>query len=195
MKIKSLVFMLALIIAPMYAHASADITLYYSPTCPHCHHARDFISNILIYEYPTLNAKMINLADESTRSEFMSVLKKCNYDKAYVPVIIANDKCFQGFDTVETSGIELRNALNAGLTDSEKSDAQTAAKAFNADADGYRSSNANRLNSIKEIGAQPINTADVSQKKTSGESGVYFYGLLIILVAGIGFILLSKKKK
>ena len=29
--------------------SAADITVYYSPTCPHCHHARDFISNNLIY--------------------------------------------------------------------------------------------------------------------------------------------------
>ena len=34
--------------------SAADITVYYSPSCPHCHHARDFISNALIYEYPTI---------------------------------------------------------------------------------------------------------------------------------------------
>ena len=35
------------------AASAADITVYYSPTCPHCHHARDFIAQNLVYEYPT----------------------------------------------------------------------------------------------------------------------------------------------
>ena len=34
-------------IAFMGAASAANITIYYSPTCPHCHHARDFINNNL----------------------------------------------------------------------------------------------------------------------------------------------------
>ena len=36
------------------AASAADITLYYSPFCPHCHHARDFFVNRIVYEYPKL---------------------------------------------------------------------------------------------------------------------------------------------
>ena len=32
--------------------SAADVTIYYSPSCPHCHHARDFAINTLVYEYP-----------------------------------------------------------------------------------------------------------------------------------------------
>ena len=34
------------------AASAADVTLYYSPSCPHCHHARDFFVNRVVYEYP-----------------------------------------------------------------------------------------------------------------------------------------------
>ena len=40
---------------------AADITIFYSPTCPHCHHARDFISSTLIYEYGDLKVSEINI--------------------------------------------------------------------------------------------------------------------------------------
>ena len=48
---------------------AADITIYYSPTCPHCHHARDFISNTLIYEYPDLRVTTVNVMESANRPE------------------------------------------------------------------------------------------------------------------------------
>jgi len=38
--------------------SAADITIYYSPTCPHCHHARAFIDNELVYEYKTIKVTL-----------------------------------------------------------------------------------------------------------------------------------------
>ena len=46
------------------AASAADITLYYSPYCPHCHHARDFFVNKMIYEYPNLRVVQINVMEE-----------------------------------------------------------------------------------------------------------------------------------
>ena len=45
------------------AASAADITIYYSPSCPHCHHARDFISNTLVYEYPELKVTAVNVME------------------------------------------------------------------------------------------------------------------------------------
>ena len=50
--------------------SAADITVYYSPTCPHCHHARDFISNNLIYEYPTITVTEVNVMDQTNQDKF-----------------------------------------------------------------------------------------------------------------------------
>ena len=47
------------------AASAADITVYYSPTCPHCHHARDFISNNLVYEYPMIKVTEVNVMDQA----------------------------------------------------------------------------------------------------------------------------------
>ena len=42
---------LFLFVGLMSVANAADITIFYSPSCPHCHHARDFFKNELIYEY------------------------------------------------------------------------------------------------------------------------------------------------
>ena len=34
-----------------------------------------------------------------------------------------------------------------------------------------------------------------AQKKTSGGSGAWFYGLLVVLVAALGFVLIRKDNK
>ncbi len=169
---------------------AADITLYYSPTCPHCHHLRDFISSSLVYEYPSLNAKMVNLSEEANREPFFADVKKCGFESTGVPVAIINGKCIQGFDTPETSGQEIRDALNAGLTEEEKSAATKATAEFNASPDAYRSAHSERTSAIHEQ-----ISAETGEKKTSDRSPIYFYGLLIILVTGLGFVMFSKKKK
>ena len=60
---------------------AADITIYYSPTCPHCHHARDFISSALIYEYGDLKVTEVNVMNPDNRPAFADALKKCEYTR------------------------------------------------------------------------------------------------------------------
>ena len=73
---------------------AADITIYYSPTCPHCHHAREFVENTLIYEYNDLKVVNVNVMDANNRSEFFDTLKKCGYERGGVPVLVVGEKCF-----------------------------------------------------------------------------------------------------
>lgn len=175
---------------------AADITVYYSPTCPHCHHARDFVSNNLIYEYPELNVTMVNVMESANRPEFMDTLKKCEYESGGVPVLVIGEKCFQGY--ADSMADDLRAAVEADMTDAAKSIAAENKKAIEADADAFKRAHEDRLNAIVE---REIKSADDdAQKKNrtvnkkSNDSWV-FYVILVVLVLGLGFVLTRKGNK
>ena len=79
------------------AASAANITVYYSPTCPHCHHARDFISNNLVYEYPNLTVSEVNVMVPENAKVVDEAFKKCEYESRGVPLIVVGEKCFQGY--------------------------------------------------------------------------------------------------
>ena len=70
---------------------AADITIFYAPTCPHCHHAREFISSTLIYEYDNLKVSEVDVTKIENRQAFVDALWKCGYQKGGVPVIVVGD--------------------------------------------------------------------------------------------------------
>ena len=115
---------------------AADITIYYSPTCPHCHHARDFISNTLIYEYPNLNVTTVNVMESANRPEFTDTLKKCEYESGGVPVLVIGEKCFQGY--ADSMADDLRAAIEVDMDDAAKSVAAENKKSLAADADAFK---------------------------------------------------------
>lgn len=176
------------------AASAADITVYYSPTCPHCHHAREFIANHLAYEYPMVTVTEVNVMDQANRPKFRETLKKCEYESGGVPVLTIGDKCFQGY--ADFMQAELRDAVAADLSDADKAAAAEAKKAMDADAEKFKSENAEKKATISEFvaNAEPAAAVD-TQKKNSGSSSVWFWGLLIVLVAGLGVILVRKDKK
>ena len=100
------------------AASAADVTLYYSPSCPHCHHARDFFVNKVVYEYPDVRVVQVNVMDHANRPMFERVLEKCNYTSGGVPVIVVGDKCFQGY--ADFMQQELRAAIEVDLSDADK---------------------------------------------------------------------------
>lgn len=183
MKVLSKLFFVFAIVFCACANA-ADVSIYYSPTCPHCHHARDFISNDLIYEYQNISVTTVNVANRENSGAFQDVLKKCGYDKGYVPVIKIGEKCFQGFgnDTRD----ELRAAIEVDMDDSARSAATQNRAAMERDAAAFRNTHAERINAVREMG---------TQKKTESKSGInpmYFaiVGLVILMV----LVLLHKNK-
>ncbi len=175
---------------------AADITVYYSPTCPHCHHARDFISNNLIYEYPELNVTMVNVMESANRPEFMNTLKKCKYESGGVPVLVIGEKCFQGY--ANSMADDLRAAVEVDMTDAAKSIAAENKKAIAADADAFKRAHEDRPNAIVERKVKSAN--DDAQKKNNKvakktDSGWVFYVILVALVVGLGFVLTRKGNK
>ena len=148
-------------VAFMGAASAADITLYYSPTCPHCHHARDFISSSLIYEYPELKVIQVNVMEEANYPKFQETLKKCEYESGGVPVLVIGEKCFQGYG--ESMNTELREAIEIDMDDAAKSTATENKKAMEEDAEKFKSEHSDRTSAITEYVSE--SSADESKKK------------------------------
>ncbi|MDR2413144.1 MAG: hypothetical protein LBD50_02945 [Rickettsiales bacterium] len=170
----------------IFAARAADLTLYYSPTCPHCHNARAFIAGELVYEYPSITAEAVNVMEEKNLPAFQNVLMKCKYESGGVPVIVIGEKCFQGY--ADFMKDELRGAAEAGLSDKQKAAAADVRKSMESDAQKYKSEHKDRENALVERAAD-------APKKNSADKSLYFYGLLIVLVLALGAILLRKKNK
>ena len=180
-----------------YANA-ADITVYHMPTCPHCHHARDFISNNLVYEYPDLKVTLVNVTEAANREEFMATLKKCEYESGGVPVLVIGEKCFQGF--ADSMADDVRAAVEADMTDEAKAIAAENKKSLESDADAFKKAHEDRQNAIAE---REVKSADDDAEKKNNtvksakksDSSWVFYIILIALVLGVGFVLTRKGNK
>lgn len=132
--------------------SAADISIYYSPSCPHCHHAREFIENNLIYEYPSINVTEVNVTLYDNQQVFTDVLKKCEYESGGVPVIVIGDKCFQGYaDYMQT---ELRDAIEVDMSDDNKNFAKNVISEMDKDADAYKSSHQSEAAKVTEYIAE-----------------------------------------
>ena len=178
--------------------SAADVTVYYSPSCPHCHHAREFIENTLVYEYPELKVTMVNVTEPANLPAFQEALKKCEYESGGVPVLVIGDKCEQGYaDFMQDT---LRGHIEVDLNDEQKAAAAANKKAMGEDAEKFKAENASRAQAITEYVASPAadataDNAEPAEKKSEGGSVVWFWGLLIVLVAGLGYVLVRKDKK
>ena len=142
------------------AASAANITIYYSPTCPHCHHAREFISSTLIYEYPQLTVSEVNVMDGDNYPTFQEALKKCEYESGGVPVLVVGDKCFQGY--ADFMQKDLREAVEADLSDADKATAAANKKAIEENAEKFKQEHADRVNAISEYKAA---SEDEAKKK------------------------------
>ena len=166
---------------------AADITIFYSPTCPHCHHARGFIEKTLIYEYDDLKVSTVNVMDADNRQMFMNALKKCNYERGGVPVLVIGDKCFQGYSDSMQS--ELRAAVEIDLTDAQKESATQNRAEMEKDKDAFVSSHSDRKDAVSEMDAK---------KKITNKDGILtdvaLYVFLGLLIVGLGVILFRKSK-
>ena len=177
---------------------AADITIYYSPTCPHCHHALEFISNNLIYEYDNLNVTKVNVTESANRDEFMNALKKCEYESGGVPVLVIGEKCFQGYGDAMQG--DVRAAIEVDLDDAAKTSAAANKSVMETNADEFRANHAERASAIteREITVTKEETAQKKTKKFAGkksDSNWALYVILAVLVIGLGFVVTRKSNK
>ena len=185
MKFTNFIFGLLCVVFISNANA-ADITLYYSPTCPHCHHAREFISNELIYVYDDLKVTTVNVMEQENRQMFFDTLKKCEFKSGGVPVLVIGEKCFQGFGKSSQDGI--REAIEIDLNDEQKKSASENKSEFDKNHDDFVKSRSDRLNAIVEFdGKKKLN------KTSFDATNIILVGLLLFLIGGL--VLLFKKQK
>jgi len=145
MKVSKIVSILFGCVAMANANA-ADITIYHSPSCPHCHHARQFIENTLIYEYGDLKVTEVNVMSADNRQEFVDALQKCGYKSGGVPVIVVGEKCFQGY--ADSRQDELRKAIEIDFTDAQKKTAADNKAKMAENKDDFVKSHADRKQTI-----------------------------------------------
>ena len=121
---------------------------------------------------------------------FQDALKKCEYESGGVPVIVIGEKCFQGY--ADFMQQDLRDAVEADMSDAAKSAAAENRKAMESDADAFKAAHPDRASAVSEYNPNTVAADTTVEKKNN--SSIYFYGLLIVLVAALGFILVRKKK-
>ena len=171
----------------MGAASAADITIYYSPTCPHCHHAREFISETLVYEYPSLKVTQVNVMDEANLDAFRAALAKCEYESGGVPVMVIGEKCFQGY--ADFMQQDVRAAIEADMSDSDKQVAAENKAELEKDATVFKAANAERANAIAEY------DATAAAADAPGGSSWLFWVVLAALVLGLGAIVVKKSSR
>lgn len=194
MKTSKLLF--ALLCSGFIAGANAaDITILYSPTCPHCHNARNFIENTLIYEYNDLKVTTVNVTDENNQQEFIDTLKKCEYESGGVPVIVVGEKCFQGFG--EATQNELRTAVEVDLTDAQKKAAASNKAEMEKDKDAFVAAHSDRKDAVSEREIKKKITSATEEKaadeKPNDITDILLYSFLGLLLVGLGIVLFKKK--
>lgn len=66
----------------------ATIKIYSLPTCPHCHHAKEYLSK------KNVDFKDFNVSEDTTARDEMLALT----NQRSVPVIVIDDQIIVGFD-------------------------------------------------------------------------------------------------
>ncbi|GHT59909.1 hypothetical protein FACS18945_6090 [Bacteroidia bacterium] len=156
-----------------YSAIAADITLYYSPTCPHCHHAMEFLKT----ELPDVKRNEINVSEPANRDKFIKALKECKLENGYIPLAVIGKKCFQGFG--ETTKAEYKTAL--GITDKQNSPTQ-------------KESLQQEPATINEASPTQQEQPGINETIQISYSSLFLYALLGVLVIALGFVLFRKKK-
>ena len=71
-----------------------DITIFYMPGCPYCHHAIDFFDA----ELKGVVVEKVNVAEGGKNMDrFNEALRKCNISSRGVPLMIVKGECIQGY--------------------------------------------------------------------------------------------------
>ncbi|MGI5846019.1 MAG: LPXTG cell wall anchor domain-containing protein [Alphaproteobacteria bacterium] len=169
MKLNKIIMALGLIFITSGAFATQKIEIYYAPSCPHCHHAMAFIDQTLKAEYKDLEVVKVNVAEQPNRDTFIKVIKKCKFQSGGVPVLVVNEKCFQGY--AEFMNTEIMAAL--GPADAKTDDSEI---------------NKSSENKIAELPEESI-------KKSNNVNSTTLYILLGLLIVALGAVFLVKKKK
>jgi len=97
------------------ADGAPTVRLYYffSPTCPHCQAAKPFIADLQA-RYPWLEVKRYSVKDEPGNARFYyETAQTLGVEALSVPGLVFCRQIIIGYDSAETTGKELADALQA----------------------------------------------------------------------------------
>lgn len=76
-----------------------EMILFYSPTCPHCHHALEFLDKEITPKYKDLIITKYNASTKVGANYYFHYAKKLGIDEVGpVPLAVFGDKYELGFD-------------------------------------------------------------------------------------------------
>jgi thiol-disulfide isomerase/thioredoxin len=97
------------------ADGTPTVRLYYffSPTCPHCQAAKPFIAELQA-SYPWLEVKRYSVRDQRGNAQFYyETAQTLGVEALSVPGLVFCRQIIIGYDSAETTGRELAEALQA----------------------------------------------------------------------------------
>jgi len=98
-----------------------EMVLFYSPTCPHCHHAMEFLDKEVSSKYKNLAITKYNTSTKVGANYYFHYAKKLGIDNAgAVPLAVFGDKYELGFGSAETTGKKYIEHIEEMLKPSEK---------------------------------------------------------------------------
>lgn len=80
-----------------------EMVLFYSPSCPHCHNAIEFLKKIEP-QYKDLKITKYDTSKRSGANYYFHYTKKLGIDSTGVPLAIFGDKYELGFGSEDTTG-------------------------------------------------------------------------------------------
>ena len=89
-----------------------NLYLFWSITCPHCHRALRFVSN-LTEDFPWLDVHLLELSDPNTARAYGAFANAFDIEAVYVPAFFYCGHTFNGYDDDLTTGAYLRDTLEA----------------------------------------------------------------------------------
>jgi thiol-disulfide isomerase/thioredoxin len=110
-------------------------TLYYSPTCPHCHKARAFLAKVE-KNYPGLRFEQLNTQTRAGADSYFKIRSALKIQQDGVPLAVFGDSEYiLGFGDDSTTGVEYEKhfkAMQAKVAAAEAASASSAADSSSA---------------------------------------------------------------
>ena len=104
-----------LVSSPSEAQIKDTVTIFYSPTCPHCHHLMKFVDSTLVKLYPTIKFDLKNTQESKNMHTWNTFKQDAGLDlQNYgVPQTYIGDDLILGFGTPETTGKQIIRAIES----------------------------------------------------------------------------------
>ena len=101
---------------PVQAADKLDLDFFYSKTCPHCVAEKSFLGEIT-EKYPEISFNYYLINDSEYNSLLNKLVKKHNAEKymGIVPMTFIGEDLFIGFDSVEKTGKQIEESIQAQL--------------------------------------------------------------------------------